>query len=83
MPAELIEGYGRPPLTDTAKRKILGQNLMRLHDIDEAEFRKTITGDAVSERQARGLEAPWSNLRTAAGVLARDVNMNENEGVLR
>jgi hypothetical protein len=33
------EGYGYPQLTDQAKRKILGENLLRLHGIDLAEAR--------------------------------------------
>jgi hypothetical protein len=63
MPEDLVRDYGRPALTEEAKRKILGQNLLRLHGIDEAEFRRSIAGDEVSQRQSRGLEAPWSNLR--------------------
>ncbi len=66
MPDDLVTDYGRPPLTDAAKRKILGQNLLRLHGIDEDDFRRRIAGDDVSQRQARGLEAPWSNLRASA-----------------
>jgi len=31
------EGYGYPQLTDQAKRKILGENLLRLHGLDVAE----------------------------------------------
>jgi hypothetical protein len=41
IPQDLCDGYGYPQLTDTAKRKILGENLLRLHgiDIDEARTR--------------------------------------------
>ena len=31
---EDVEDYGYPPLTEQAKRKILGGNLARLHGID-------------------------------------------------
>ena len=31
IPQDLCEGYGYPQLTDQAKRKILGENLLRLH----------------------------------------------------
>lgn len=34
IPKDLMEGYGYPPLTDQAKRKILGENLLRLHGMD-------------------------------------------------
>ena len=34
IPQDLCEGYGYPQLTDQAKRKILGENLARLHGID-------------------------------------------------
>ena len=33
IPRDLQEGYGYPPLTEQAKRKILGQNLLRLHGL--------------------------------------------------
>ena len=31
---DLVEGYGYPQLTDQAKKKILGENLLRLHGMD-------------------------------------------------
>jgi predicted TIM-barrel fold metal-dependent hydrolase len=34
LPQDLVEGYGYPQLTDQAKRKILGENLLRLHGMD-------------------------------------------------
>ena len=36
---DLCAGYGYPQLTDQAKRKILGENLLRLHGMDLAEAR--------------------------------------------
>ncbi len=36
---DLCAGYGYPQLTDQAKRKILGENLLRLHGIDAQEMR--------------------------------------------
>ena len=33
-PEDLCAGYGYPQLTDQAKRKILGENLLRLHGMD-------------------------------------------------
>ena len=37
IPQDLCEGYGYPQLTDQAKRKILGENLLRLHGMDPAD----------------------------------------------
>lgn len=34
LPQDLVEGFGYPPLTEQAKRKILGENLLRLHGMD-------------------------------------------------
>lgn len=39
IPQDLCEGYGYPQLTDQAKRKILGENLLRLHGMDVEETR--------------------------------------------
>jgi predicted TIM-barrel fold metal-dependent hydrolase len=39
IPEDLCAGYGYPQLTDQAKRKILGENLLRLHGLDVAEAR--------------------------------------------
>jgi uncharacterized protein len=41
LPQDLVDGYGYPPLTEQAKRKILGENLLRLQGLDlEATKRK-------------------------------------------
>jgi predicted TIM-barrel fold metal-dependent hydrolase len=39
LPQDLVEGYGYPQLTEQAKRKILGENLLRLHGMDVEETR--------------------------------------------
>jgi hypothetical protein len=69
MPADLVEGFGVPPVTDEIRRKVLGVNYLRLHGIDPQEFRARIAGDEVSSRQKEGLAAPWSHLR-ATGARA-------------
>jgi hypothetical protein len=38
-PEDLSAGNGYPQLTDQAKRKILGENLLRLHGMDLADAR--------------------------------------------
>jgi hypothetical protein len=42
IPEDLCQGYGYPQLTDQAKRKILGENLLRLHGMDVQEARATL-----------------------------------------
>ena len=40
IPQDLVDGYGYPPLTEQAKRKILGENLARLHGMDVDTLRR-------------------------------------------
>jgi len=42
IPQDLCEGYGYPQLTDQAKRKILGENLLRLHGMTLDEAKATV-----------------------------------------
>jgi len=42
IPQDLVEGYGYPQLTERAKRKILGENLMRLSGMDPDETRQRL-----------------------------------------
>jgi uncharacterized protein len=42
IPEDLVEGYGYPQLTEQAKRKILGENLLRLHGMDLAETKQRL-----------------------------------------
>lgn len=44
IPQDLSEGYGYPPLTDQAKRKILGENLLRLHGMDVKAAKAAVKG---------------------------------------
>jgi hypothetical protein len=39
---DLVEGYGYPQLTEQAKRKILGENLLRLSGMDVDETRQRL-----------------------------------------
>lgn len=70
MPADLVEGFGCPPLDRELKAKILGENFLRMHGIDVAELKAKIADDEVSKRQANGLEEPWSNVRSRIGTSA-------------
>jgi predicted TIM-barrel fold metal-dependent hydrolase len=44
LPQDLVDGYGYPQLTEQAKRKILGENLLRLHGMDVEETRRRLSG---------------------------------------
>jgi predicted TIM-barrel fold metal-dependent hydrolase len=44
IPQDMIDGYGYPQLTEQAKRKILGENLLRLHGMDLGETRAKLRG---------------------------------------
>jgi predicted TIM-barrel fold metal-dependent hydrolase len=44
LPQDLVDGYGYPQLTEQAKRKILGENLLRLHGMDPVQVRAGQTG---------------------------------------
>jgi hypothetical protein len=46
IPQDLVEGYGYPQLTEQAKRKILGENLLRLSGMDVEETRSRLVGAA-------------------------------------
>jgi predicted TIM-barrel fold metal-dependent hydrolase len=42
LPQDLVEGYGYPQLTEQAKRKILGENLLRLSGMDVEETHRRL-----------------------------------------
>jgi uncharacterized protein len=67
MPADLIEGYGYPPLTEETKRKFLGENYCRLHGLDVEDVKASVANDEWAQRrsEARSRE-PWASLRGAA-----------------
>ena len=44
IPQDLQDGYGYPPLTDQARRKILGENLLRLHGMDVEATKAAVNG---------------------------------------
>lgn len=60
---EMIEGYGYPPLTEELKRKILGENFARIHDIDIAQVKQEIADDGIeARRSAEGRPHAWAGL---------------------
>jgi hypothetical protein len=63
MPEDLIDGHDYPALTPELKRKILGENMAKLHNIDIEEKKKRLQNDEWSQRRALGKEEPWSSHR--------------------
>ena len=64
MPEELIEGYGYPRVTGAIKRKVLGENIARMHGIDIEQRKQAIADDEWTKLRAGGKAAPWSGLRS-------------------
>jgi predicted TIM-barrel fold metal-dependent hydrolase len=64
MPRDLIEGWGYPDITETVKRKVLGENLLRMHGIDAGALQLHTAHDEWARRRAAlGEVEPWSHLR--------------------
>lgn len=59
MPEDLREGYGYPPLTLDIKKKILGENIARLHGLDVDRIKARIEDDEWSRLRATGKTKPW------------------------
>jgi uncharacterized protein len=64
MPEDLMAGYGFPPLTDEAKRKIFGENWCRMHGIDVERLKNGVSEDGWAEKRAEGRQPAWSGLRS-------------------
>lgn len=60
MPADLVEGFGAPPLTRDIKTKILGGNFARKHGLDLDALVAALPDDEFRKRQRDGLAEPWS-----------------------
>lgn len=73
MPEDLCEGYGYPELTLEIKRKILGQNMARLHDLDTEQVKSRIQDDHWSRLRARGKAEAWSAHRASVRAKRRKV----------
>jgi hypothetical protein len=63
MPQDLVEGYEYPQMSDEAKRKILGENFLRLHGIDPDDLWSRIAGDRWAKEREGGLRRPWQSIR--------------------
>ncbi|PMB04715.1 hypothetical protein CEN49_20125 [Fischerella thermalis CCMEE 5273] len=67
MPEDLREGYEYPELTLEIKRKILGENMARIHGIDIEQIKNRIKNDRWSRLKAKGKAEPWSSHRARIG----------------
>ncbi|MEQ9815447.1 MAG: amidohydrolase family protein [Azospirillaceae bacterium] len=64
FPDDILEGWGIAPLSDEDKLKILGGNMLKLHDIDPARRLKELEGDRWDViKKTEGLRPPWSIVR--------------------
>ncbi|MEC9367894.1 MAG: amidohydrolase family protein [Pseudomonadota bacterium] len=64
FPDDILEGWGIAPLTEDDKLKILGANMLSLHDINPAARMAELKGDKWDVlRKEKGLQPPWSTLR--------------------
>jgi predicted TIM-barrel fold metal-dependent hydrolase len=69
MPDDLTAGYGFPPLTEQAKRKILGENYCRLHGLDVDELKANVKNDEwARQREASPAPEPWATFRATVGA---------------
>jgi predicted TIM-barrel fold metal-dependent hydrolase len=73
LPDDVRNRYGLfapiPQLTDEHRRKILGENLARLHGFDIPTLQAAISGDEFSGTQAQPLPAPYSTTTLASAVM--------------
>ena len=71
MPRDLVEGWGYPEMTGTVKRKVLGENLLRLHGIDRNGLALLTSHDDWARRRAAlGEVEPWTHLRSRMRAMA-------------
>jgi hypothetical protein len=70
MPEDLLNGYGYPEVTPEIKRKILGQNMARLHGLDIDQIKRRIQDDPWSRLRAKGKAEAWSahRARTSSSI---------------
>ena len=59
-----MKSYDYPPLTIDLKRKILGENMAKLYDVNIDAKKKQLKDDEWSRRRAEGKAEPWSAHRS-------------------
>jgi len=68
MPDDLVQEKGYPVMTDEIRRKVLGENCLRLYGRDPEAVRARLHDDDVEAARAGGLAAPWSGMRQGAAA---------------
>lgn len=63
LPDDLITEHGFPQLTAQDRRKILGQNALRVHGLDAGTVLERTAGDEFAQRRACGDALPWGHIR--------------------
>lgn len=64
LPPTDIDEHGYPQLTEQDRRKILGENALRVHGLDAESLRPRIADDEFARARRDGLTAPWSHIRS-------------------
>ncbi|MPY47497.1 amidohydrolase family protein [Streptomyces acidicola] len=63
FPADILDQYGFPQITAQDRRRILGENALRVHGLDGATALGRVADDEFSRARARGGVRPWSEIR--------------------
>jgi len=63
MPDELVNEYGYPQVTDDIKRKILGENYLRMHGMNIDEVKTKIENDNIMKLKYERKFRPWGSIR--------------------
>jgi predicted TIM-barrel fold metal-dependent hydrolase len=63
FPADALDEFGFRQLTAPDRRKILGENALRVHGLDAGTVLKRIGDDEFSRARARGNAPPWERIR--------------------
>ena len=64
IPEAMQDRFGYPPLTETAKRKILGENAVKSYGLDATAIMKASQDDPIAVRRKAYLEKPNPSFRT-------------------
>jgi hypothetical protein len=63
FPADVLAEFGFPQISAADRRKILGENALRLHGLDAGTVRQRTEADEFSRARARGHARPWQQIR--------------------
>jgi uncharacterized protein len=63
FPADVLAESGFPQISAADRRKILGENALRLHGLDAGTVRQRTEDDEFSRARSRGQARPWQQIR--------------------